>query len=70
LGTVSRSTPRNITSLFPAALGHGGSAKPSDGLKRNFRNTITPTWWTLNTGSCPKDLDAAADDAGDHPQRS
>jgi hypothetical protein len=42
--------------IIPDALGHGGSAKPSDGLKRNFRNTITPTWWTLNTGSCPKDL--------------
>jgi homoserine O-acetyltransferase/O-succinyltransferase len=40
--------------VIPDALGHGKSAKPSDGLKTKFPATTTPTWSTLSTGCSPK----------------
>src|SRR5579864_8395176 len=36
--------------ILPDVVGHGRSTKPSDGLRMNFRNMTTPTWWKANTG--------------------
>ena len=40
--------------IIPDALGHGKSAKPSDGLKTKFPQYNTTTWSTHNTGCCLK----------------
>jgi len=45
--------PLDATKYFivlPDAIGHGKSAKPSDGLRAKFPRTITTTWWSLGTG--------------------
>ena len=36
--------------IIPDSIGHGKSSKPSDGRRRNSRNTITTTWSRPNTG--------------------
>jgi homoserine O-acetyltransferase/O-succinyltransferase len=64
--------------IIPDALGHGGSSKPSDGLKTKFpkydcADMVDAQFRLLSEGLAADghgepQLDAATDDAGNHPQ--
>ncbi len=41
--------PAKYYIILPDGVGHGKSSKPSDGLRANFRNTITTTWSRRST---------------------